>query len=79
MSHSAFNLKQRVLTMNVRPEYIESYDYHAMMMYSPELDEIQKLGHELLMAKIDLAHMESMLRFYKAMYEKSIESYPTQC
>lgn len=61
------------------PDYIQYPDYHATMMYSPELEEIQKLGHELLMAKIDLAHAESMLSFYKAMYEKEVESYPTTC
>ena len=61
------------------PDYIESYDYHATMMYTPELEEIQKLECELLKAKIDLAYSESMLTFWKAMYEKEVESYPTQC
>lgn len=64
--------------MNV-PDYIQYPDYHAIMMYSPELEKIQRLEHELLMNKIDLAHAESMLRFYKSMYEKEVESYPTTC
>ena len=61
------------------PDYIESYEYHATMMYTPELEEIHNLEHELLMTKIELAHKESMLNFWKAMYEKQVESYPTQC
>jgi len=66
-------LKRRYHMNNDVADYTQDTDYHAIMMYDPLYERLDRLGHELVMTKIDLSYAESQAKFWKQMYENEVE------
>ncbi len=60
--------------MKSTSNYTQDTDYHAIMMYDPLYERMDKLGHELVMAKIDLSYAEAQAQMWKQLYENEVES-----
>ena len=60
--------------MKSTSNYTQDTDYHAIMMYDPLYERMDKLGHELVMLKIDLSFAEQQAKMWKELYENEVES-----
>lgn len=60
--------------MKSTSNYTQDTDYHAIMMYDPLYERLDKLGHELVMLKIDLSFAEQQAKMWKELYENEVES-----
>jgi len=60
--------------MKSTSNYTQETDYHAIMMYDPMYERLDKLGHELVMLKIDLSYAEAQAQMWKQLYENEVES-----
>ena len=59
--------------------YNEALDYCAIMMTDPLYERLDRLGHQLVMMKIDLGYAEAQAKMYKELYELEVEFNSKQC